>query len=301
MHAVQLTGVDLNLLVVLDALLETRSVKHAAARLSLSPSATSHALARLRELLGDPVLVRAGRHMVLTPRAEAVRPRLERLLEETSALLRFEEELDPATLRRSFRIAATDYAERVVLRELSDALAASAPGVDLLSRALRDDAVDRLRGGDYELALGVFFELPADIERETLLHEDFVCVLRRGHPALRRRLTAERYAALGHVLIAPRGVPRGVVDVYLERRGLTRRVARTVASFEVAPALVAATDYVLTVPARVARRLAPGLELAIRQPPIELRGFDLDLLWHRRLSGDAAHTWLREQIHAVLR
>lgn len=300
MHSMQLSGVDLNLLVVLDALLETRSVKRAAARVSLSPSATSHALARLRDLLGDPVLVRAGRQMVLTGRAEVIRPRVRRLLEETGALLRFEEELEPATLRRSFRVASTDYAERVIVLPLSDALAAIAPGVDLLSRALGVDVVERLRAADYELAIGVFFDLPADIERETLLHEDFVCLFRRGHPALRRELTAERYAALGHVLIAPRGVPRGIVDVYLERRGLARRVARTVSSFEVAPYLVAETDYVLTLPARVARRLAPELELVIREPPLELPGFDLAVLWHRRLSGDAAHAWLREQIREAL-
>ena len=300
MHRMHLTGVDLNLLVVLDAVLETRSVKSAAARVSLSPSATSHALARLRELLGDPILVRAGRQMVPTPRAEALAPRVRRLLEETRAVLRFDEALEPATLRRSFRIAATDYAERVVVSRASSALANAAPGVDLLSRALGSDVVDRLRGSDYEMAVGVFLDLPADIERETLLHEEFVCLLRRGHPALDGPLTIDVYAGLAHVLVAPRGLPRGIVDVHLERRGRSRRVARTVAGFDVAPLLIAETDYVLTLPARVAHRLAPELDLEIREPPVELPGFDLDLVWHRRLTDDAAHAWIRERIRAVL-
>jgi DNA-binding transcriptional LysR family regulator len=296
MHHPDLAGVDLNLLVVLDSLLETRSVKRAATRVSLSPSATSHALARLRDLLGDPVLVRAGRQMALTPRAERMRARVRSLLEETGALLRSDDLFDPETLRRGFRIAATDYAEVVVIRALSDHLAGSAPGVDLFSRALVRDSVDRLRGGDDELAIGVFADLPADIERATILRDGFVCVLRRGHPALRRKLTAERYAALGHVLTATRGEPYGVVDVYLERVGLRRRVARTVSSFEVAPHMIASTDYVLTLPARVARRLARDLDLVIREPPIALPGFDLEMVWHRRMTGDPGHRWLRETI-----
>jgi DNA-binding transcriptional LysR family regulator len=142
----------------------------------------------------------------------------------------------------------------------------------------------------------VFFDLPADIERETLLHEDFVCLLRRDHPALRRKLTAERYAALDHVLVAPRGAPHGIVDVYLERLGLRRRIARTISSFEVAPHMIGGTDYVLTLPARVAKRHAAALELAVREPPVELPGFDLEMLWHRRMSEDPGHRWLREVI-----
>jgi DNA-binding transcriptional LysR family regulator len=296
MQLSDLAAVDLNLLVVLDALLETRSVKRAATRMALSPSATSHALARLRDLLGDPVLVRAGRQMALTPRAEAMRPRVRRLLEDAGALLESAGDADPATLRRSFHIAATDYAEMVVVRAASDRIAGRAPGVDLFSRAVAADVVDRLRGGDFELALGVFFDLPADIERETLLHEDFVCLLRRDHPALRRKLTAERYAALDHVLVAPRGAPHGIVDVYLERLGLRRRIARTISSFEVAPHMIGGTDYVLTLPARVAKRHAAALELAVREPPVELPGFDLEMLWHRRMSEDPGHRWLREVI-----
>ncbi len=298
MHTVQLSSFDLNLLVVLDALLETRSVKKAAARVSLSPSAVSHALSRLRDALADPLLVRAGRQLVLTPRAEGIRPRVHRALEELTGALRFEETLIPEQLQRTFRIAATDYAELIALGPISDALSRTAPGVTLQSQVLGADAAERLRANDYELALGVFFTLPDDIRRRSLLHEEFVCVLRRGHPALKRKLTLERYASLSHVLVSPRGGPRGVVDEFLEREGTSRRVARTVASFFAAPRLVAGTDYVLTLPERVARQLAADLDLVIRRPPVPLTGFDLELVWHRRYDDDPAHRWLRDSFAA---
>jgi DNA-binding transcriptional LysR family regulator len=171
--------------------------------------------------------------------------------------------------------------------------------VTLLSQVLDTDAAERLRANDYDLALGVFFPLPDDIRRHTLLHEEFVCVLRRGHPALKRKLTVERYAGLDHVLISPRGGTRGVVDEYLGRAGVQRRVARTVASFYAAPHLVADSDYVLTVPERVARRVADSLDLVVRRPPVPLTGFDLELIWHRRNDDDPAHRWLRGQFAAA--
>jgi DNA-binding transcriptional LysR family regulator len=299
MYTVHLSSIDLNLLVVLDALLETHSVKEAAGRLALSPSATSHALARLRELLGDPILVRAGKVMVPSARADRMRPRVSALLDDLRRLLEAADELDPSRLRRSFRVASTDYAERMVVAPLSDALADAAPGVDLYSLAQTTPVLDPLRAAELDLALGVFIDLPDDVLREPLFHEQFICVLRRGHPVLKRKLTLERYAALGHVLISPRGTPTGVVDAVLARRGLSRRVARTVASFLVAPQLVAASDYILTLPARTARAVADELDLALRTPPVELSGFDLAMAWHRRHDADPGHRWLREQTRAV--
>ncbi len=295
----QLSGFDLNLLSVLDALLDTRSVKLAASRVSLSPSATSHALARLRDALDDPLLVRAGKHMVLTRRAESIRPRVRAALDQIAQALQFQETLVPASLRRTFRVAATDYAELIAVGPVSDAISREAPGVTLLSQLEKGDIAAELRANEVDISVGVFFNLPDDIRRERLLHEDFVCVLRRGHSALKRKLTIERYASLSHVLIAPRGVPRGVVDVHLERAGLRRRVARTVASFWAAPHLVSNSDYVLTLPKRIARRVAGDQGLVVRDPPVALTGFDLDLIWHRRADGDPAHGWLRSQFVAA--
>ncbi|MCA9619271.1 MAG: LysR family transcriptional regulator [Myxococcales bacterium] len=290
---------NLNLLVVLGALLETRSIRAAASQVALSPSATSHALGRLRELLGDELLVRAGNRMVPTPRAERLRPQVARLLEEAATVLSEERPFDPATLVRDFRIGADDYAELLVYRSLSDAIAAEAPGIALHARTHRADGVEQLRAGEVDIGIGVLRDPPADVHEEVLFEEEFVCLLRKGHPALARRLTLERYAALGHVLVSPRGTPRGVVDIVLERQGLKRRVARSVGSFWVAPRLVAESDFVLTTARRVAELLAEPLNLAIRTPPLELPRFAMKMLWHRRNEDDPAHRWLRDRIRAA--
>ena len=298
MHDMQLSAIDMNLLVVLGALLETGSVKGAASRLGLSPSATSHALGRLRELLDDPVLVRAGQRMVPSARAEQLRPRVDRLLSDVVELLEPTDEVNPATMRRSFRLATTDYVDLLVVQPLSRRLAVEAPGVDLYCSPI-PGAVERLRNEQIDLAFGVFPQLPEDIEAAPMIEEDLVCVLRKGHPRARGRFTRAQYAALGHVLTAPAGGTRAVVDTCLERHGLTRRVARTAPNFQAAAQLVEGTDYVLTLPRRIAERLCGPLDLVVRAPPLEVPPFVLEVIWHRRHGEDAAHRWLREQIDEI--
>ena len=256
MQEMQLFAVDMNLLVVMGALLETRSVKGAAARLGLSPSATSHALARLRDLLDDPVLVRAGRRMVPSARAERLRPQLERILTDVVQLLGSAEVVSPATLRRSFRLATTDYIDALLVQPLGRRFAREAPGVDLYC-AILPDAVERLRGERCDLAFGVFDELPDDVDAADLVDDELVCVMRRDHPRARGRFTVRQLADAHHVLTAPGGGTRGQVDVLLARQGLSRRVARTAASFDSAMRLVPGTDYLLTIPRRIAEILAP--------------------------------------------
>ncbi len=300
MNEVQLSAIDLNLLPVLHAVLSTRSVKAAAPRVGLSPSAVSHALARLRELLGDAVLVRSGRSMQLTPRAERLRPEVQQLVDQLERVLQPEEDLDPARLSRAFSIAGGDFAEMVLLEPLGRRLARLAPGVDLHARA-RGDVIEQVREQRCDALIGVFGPVPNDIRTHELMHSDFACVLRKGHPALRGRLTLRRYVALDHVLVAPRGDSRGVVDSVLEAQGLRRRVTRTVSSFLVAPHLVASSDCVLTVSKFIADRFAELLDLEVRKPPVSLEGFAVRLAWHRRFDDDPAHGWFREQIIEVAR
>jgi DNA-binding transcriptional LysR family regulator len=293
---VQLATIDLNLLVVLDAIIDTRSVKQAATRLALSPSATSHALARARELVGDPILVRAGKDMVLTTRAAELRPRLRDLLEGVERALIGDDEVDPATLRRSFTLATTDYVELLLLGEVSRDLAGAAPGVEMLSQRVSESVLDQLRSGACDLAAGVFTQLPDDIVKQPLFSDSFVCLLRRNHPVLRRKLTPARYAALDHILISPRGGHRGTVDEILARHGLERRVARTVSSFVAAPFMVAGSDHVLTLPRRIAAKLAGRLGLVAREPPLELPTFTVSMAWQRRYEADPIHAWLRARL-----
>ena len=290
-----LAAIDLNLLVVLGALLETGSVKGAATRLGLSPSATSHALGRLRDLLDDPVLVRAGQRMVPSAHAEQLRPRVERLLSDVIELLEAGDAVDPATLRRSFRISTTDYIDQLIIQPLGRSFADEAPGVDLYCSA-QGNTQARLRNDQIDIAFGVFMRLADDIDRVPLMQDDFVCLLRPGHQRAKGRFTVAHYAALDHVLTSPGGGTRAIVDTLLERQGLARRVARTAPSFEHAAQMVVGTDFVLTVPRRIALVLAERLGLEVRKVPLKIDTFTISMAWHRRHAGDAAHHWLRDRV-----
>ena len=288
----RLSAIDANLLVVLDALLQEGHVGRASRRLALSPSATSHALARLRELLGDPLLVRAGRRFVLTPRASELVPQVRQLMEQMERILQTPETFQPSTLERTFLLLTTDHIEFVLLRPLDRLLTAEARQVVLHSRPVGPDAVEELRASRADLAFGVFSELPRDISSQALFQDRFVTLVREGHPALSRPLTLKRYAALEHVLVAPRGTPSSRMDALLAERGLARRVVRTLGTFLAAPFLVAESDHVVTLSARLAEALAPLLGLRVLEPPIAFE-YTLLQIWHRRLDTDPAHAWFR--------
>ena len=294
-----LEAVDLNLLVVLRALLDARSIKRAADRLALSPSATSHALGRLRDQLGDELLVRAGKEMTPTARALRLQPKLREVLDGAELLFRPDAALEPATLKRAFAFGTNDFFELVILPRWSAQIAKLAPGVDLLSRPVRDDVASALRAGEVDLAMGVFGSMPDDVRTAPMLRSRFVCLVRAGHPALGRRLTPKRFAELEHVLVSPRGRGLGVVDRKLAERGLERRVSRVVANFVAAPPLVASGDYVLTVSEHIADRFAEGLGLERLKPPVPIPDFTVSVAWHRRQDGDPALDWLRATLLEV--
>ncbi len=297
MHGMQLSAVDLNLLTALHALVETRSVKQAAVRLSLSPSATSHALGRLRDLFDDPLLVRSGRGLTLTPRAELLRPALARLMGDAQGLLADPGSFDAGTSERAFTIGTNDYVEHVLLVPLSRVAADRAPRVRLYSRK-SEAAVEELRAGSIDLLLGAPLTAPADVLSEELYQERHVCLLRAGHPAVGEPLTVERYAALSHILVAPGGTPVGVMDRRLAALGLSRAVTRTVGTFAVAPQMLRGSDLVLTLAEQLARPLAEQLGLEVVDAPFPVP-FPIAMAWHRRSEGDPAHRWLRSSVREI--
>jgi len=298
----ELAGLDLNLLRALDALLGERHVTRAATRLGMTQSAASHALARLRAALGDPLLVRGGRGaMVPTPRAEALAGPLREALAALAAAVRGAPGFDPATARRTFHLATGDYAELVLLPRLAARIAAAAPGIDLWVHAVPDDPGPPLATGAID---GVLAPLrgsgwPAGCYEKRLFAESFTCVVRDRHPAAAQRLTLARYCALPHILVAPRGTPGSFVDNALAAVGRTRRVAVAVPHFLVVPHVVAATDLVATLATRVVDALAPLVGLQRLAPPLELARFTIALIWHERAHHDPAQRWLRDQITAV--
>ncbi len=300
MHLMNLSSIDLNLLVVLRALLETRSVTVAAKRVALSQSATSHALARLRDLLDDDLLVRAGRSMQATPRAHRLQPQLAFLLDKVEQMLVDDGSFEEKTLRRTFTIATLDYGERVFVLPLGRDLARIAPMVNLyVIRSL--PIIEDLRTGTHDVGIGVLSPGVPEIESEILLKERFVCLLRRGHKATKQKITLKRYADLDHVLVSPGGKARSKIDKLLASHGYQRRVARTVASFEIAPSLVCESDYILTMAEHMAQPLAKKLGLSVRAAPPQIEGSVISMAWHRRTSKDPAQQWFRERVRRVAR
>ena len=295
----RLAGIDLNLLTSLDALLDERNVTRAARRLGVTQPAVSHNLRRLRELLGDPLLVRTPRGMQTTPRAAELRPFVRAALDAAQAVLQPAPGFDPATAGRTFVLTMADQAAFQLLPPLIERIAAAAPGVVLQLRPPPADVSAALAEGELELAIGVFRDSPAGIRGELLWTESFACVVRRTGPGARAPLDLARYLERSHLLVAPRGRPGSVVDDLLAQTGRQRRIAVVVPHFLVAPAIIATSDLVWTAPAGLARALAAHYPLAVRPPPLALPGFAMSMRWHLRLDRDPGLLWLRDLLRAV--
>lgn len=284
---------DLNLLPVLDALLQEVSVTGAARRLGLSVAATSHALGRIRTALGDPVLVRAGRHMVLTPRGERLRATVRDVVADARRLLAGEAAFEPAALTASFVVLATDQVVTVLGPTIDRLLDAEAPGVSLRFLPGTPDDSQPLREGAADLAICLVGNWSPEIRATRLFTDDFVCLLRRGHPLLEGRLTLERYLAWPHVVVSPLGLT-SYVDEALAERGLSRRITVQVPYFMAGLAVAADSDAVLTVSRRMAVAAADRFDLVTVEPPLPLQPYALNLIWHPRHDHDPAHRWLRD-------
>lgn len=300
--APDLTRIDLNLLVVFEALMAERHVGRAAARLHLSQSATSHALGRLREMLADPLFLRHPKGVAPTPRALALAAEVAEALARVRRIVAPPAPFDPATLKRGFAVGATDYAVFVAIAPVLGRLQAAAPGVDLrISPVHQGDFVERFDRGELDLVLGNFPEVPRRLERFDLFEERFVGVVRRGHPRLDAgRLDLETFASLPQALVAFRE-PRGLVDEALAAQGLSRRVALTVSHFLALPFIIGASDLVGVLAERAASRLAQIAGLSVFELPLETPRWTLHLLRNRQRAEDPALAWLSDFIVEQLR
>lgn len=284
---------DLNLLVTLDVLLQEGSVVGAAKRLQLSASAMSRALARLREETGDPLLVRAGRGLVPTPRALELRDRVRQVVGEAEAVLRPAMKFDLATLERSFTIRSSEGFVETFGPALLARIAAEAPGVRLWFVPKPDKDSTPLREGTVDLETGTIGKaMGPEVRTQGLFRDRFVGIVRKGHPLSRGRVTPQRYAAGAHVLISRRGLEMGAVDAALQTLGLMRRGAVTVGGFAPAIALAGESDLIATVPEQHTRRLWHGLHRFALPMPVP--AFTISLFWHPRMDADPAHRWLRK-------
>ncbi len=289
---------DLNLLVALDVLLAEGSVARASRRLRLSPSAMSRTLARLRTATGDPLLVRAGRGLVPTPRALELRGHVGPLVEQAAAVLRPATSLDLAALVRSFTLRTSDGFVENFGPALVARVGREAPGVQLsfVPKPNRDSA--QLRDGSVDLETGVVGpEQGPEIRMQALFRDRFVGVVRKGHPLCRGRIAPARYAAGRHVLVARRAQDRGLIDEALETHGLVRHIATKVGGFAAALSLARTTDLIATVPERHTGNLRDGMySFAL---PVAVPEITVSLLWHPRHDADPAHRWLRACVRDV--
>jgi len=299
---INLSRVDLNLLVALDALLGERSVTKAAARIGIGQPAMSHNLARLRELFGDELLTRGPGGMQPTPRALALADPVRIALAQIETLVSREESFNPATADRVFRIGLPDSIEVLVGPALLAYVCANAPGIRFRfyaaeGQSLLDDLdADRL---DLGIGVGAFSGGQAHHKRRLLATDSYLVMFNAQQVHIKTPISLEDYVRLPHVLTSLRRGERGVVDEALERAGLHRRIALVTPRFVAVPFLVAGSPVISTMHARLASYFADQLGLSLSAPPVELPKLTTSLLWHASYDRDPAHVWLRETIVRV--
>lgn len=291
---------DLGLLSLFDALYGERHLTRAAARVGLSQPAMSRALGRMRALFGDALFVRTASGMVPTPRADAIAPDVRRVLDDATALVR-QRPFAPSELKRTFVVATSDLVEARLLAPLTALVEREAPGVDVITRAAPASAAAELADGRFDLLIVPQEAVPGGVMVQHLFDDTFLCAVRSDHPTVRRRLTLERFLALRHVQIAPRGRPGGAVDDALAAMGLARRVAVRTPSFLAAPLLVARSDFVITAPSLMLAPLAKPLGLRTFPTPFAVPGFRIVSAWHARAQEDPAHKWFRALVARAVR
>ncbi|MEU0049845.1 LysR family transcriptional regulator [Streptomyces sp. NPDC006309] len=289
----QSTGLDLNLLVALDVLLEEESVQGAARRLHLSEPAMSRTLGRIRKALGDPVLVRAGRRMVPTPHALAVRAEVGAVVERARALFTPDRDTDLRTVTRTFTVLGHDAIAATHGAALFARAAREAPGIRL--RFLSESHVDApyLRQGTADLEVGVIDTTAPEVHVETVHEDRMLGVVRAGHPLLEGELTPERFAGeAGHLIVSRRGRLHGPVDDALAALGLDRRVVGSVGTYPSSLFVVRDTELIGLI-SRWGRPLADSLGLVTFEIPLPLPAVPIGFAWHPRHDADPAHAWLR--------
>lgn len=291
---------DLNLLIALDALLLDASVVGAARRLGLSASAMSRTLTRLREATGDPLLVRAGRRMVLTPCAEALRERTRAAVHEARTLLRPSGlEPDIARLQRTFTIRANGGFVEGFGAALIAASSAQAPLVRLRFAPKIDKSSSYLRDGLADLEIGVVGNMGPEVRIQALFRDHYVGVVRSEHPLAKGQMTAARYAAASHVVTSRRGQATGPVDTALAALGLERHIVAVVPGFPAALAIARASDLVALLPASYLSAQPEGCRIFAL--PVEVDALTISQMWHPRTDADPAHRWLRQLVLSVCR
>ncbi len=286
---------DLNLLKTLDALLDERNVTRAAQRLSLTQPAVSGMLNRLRDYFDDPLFVRTPHGIVPTLRAREMAAPIKQILSDIDILLK-PAQFDPLTAVLTFTVAATDYALKAVIVPFIAALRARAPGIRVrVVPVEQEQLTTQFEQGKIDLALLTPDSTPDNLHNRPLYNEEYVCLMRHDHPDAHQALTLDRFCALEHVLVSYKGESFwGVTDDALADVGRKRQIGLSVSSFLVLPDILAISEMIAVVPARLAYT---DPRMHVVPPPLPIAGFTKSMAWHERTHRDAAHQWLRNLVH----
>jgi DNA-binding transcriptional LysR family regulator len=300
-----LKTVDLNLLVSFDALVSERNVSRAAEKLGVTQSALSHALRRLRVTFGDPLLERGPRGMELTERALSLRQPVKAVLAEIQSIMSASKGFDPASNRRTFRLSMSDAMSIEALPAIVRRLRREAPHVDLrvMTSGPREAAL-RIVEDEIDLAIGVFPDLPPDVQDQELYRDKLICVADQKHPLLKRgRMDENAYFSCPHVTVASSLDPGVQLDDILAAMGVVRRVVATVPHYLAVPALIRGTDLIANTRTRLVQLLRNSAGLSVFPIPVPIRIPDLLFrqIWHRRYDRDAGHRWLRNLVAEAVR
>ena len=291
---------DLNLLVAFDILVAERSVTAAARRMGIGQPAMSNALSRLREMFGDPLLVRTSSGLQPTTRALDLVEPVSRILAELREEVFSTRTFDPATDKRTFRIGLSDQAEAAIMQDVLQTIQRDAPGIRVVARSVEMRlGAELLATGALDLAVGYFPEVEAGLEAATLYHETFVCLYDAQACGIGSPLSLDDYAGLPHILVSLRGEPFGHIDELLQAAGRSRDVVYTTPHFLAVPFLLHGFRAVSALPRRLAENCADAAGLTMCPVPLPSKGYDVRMAWHRRTSSDPAQAWLREVVAAV--
>ncbi len=303
--AMDVRGLDLNLLIPLRVLLAERHVTRAADKLGITQPAMSASLARLRAVFGDQLLVRGPKGLTPTLRAQQLMDQLDQVIAVIEQLVTLPAEFAPDTSRRTFTLIGTDFIETLLLPSLMADLAVEAPSAQIVFRPPDPRNLEALMSqGEVDLAVGYLPYAPKGLITSVAFHDRFACIARRNHPQLSTdQLPLDQFVDLQHVQVLPRNLPMyGMpIDAALGALGYVRRVALWHPSFQALPAIVANTDLVATLPRRLAMHAAQTLPIVVYDPPVPLPTMDFSLYWHARSHEDSGHKWLRAKVAALLR
>jgi DNA-binding transcriptional LysR family regulator len=299
-HAMNLAGIDLNLLVVFDALMVERQVTRAGERIGLSQPATSNALARLRNLTKDELFIITSGGLQPTPVAVSLARQIQPALNQIQAALSSAQPFDPKTSDLIFNIGMSDYVELVLLPEILERIETAAPHIKIqIKSGDRQHQMALLDRGEIDLLCGLIPDRIPWHERQLLFREQFVCLCRSDRQFIGDTISLEEYVNASHLLVSVQEDMMGRVDYILSKQNLSRHIALSIPHFMVAPSILARTNLIATLPARVANEFTSNLNLKVLPCPIPLKGFAVYMRWHQSNQNNATHIWLRTLIQEI--